>query len=456
MYVYAAPTHPEDPDGENVVTVTYYARDDKSGIGESSYRLKDSQGNTHHFWSYHRNFYSIHFDGDPTAWEKYTFTTILPQENAHGIWELAEIWMSNKGKNGQTYNFEKKVFFEHGNSNTNYTLYASLDENEMLTLDFTSDTEEGYGYQYRVICDSTGQEINDAVPAGENSKKVIDISDWNDGKIIVIAQMLDKEGNVIAVRSRTLIKSDETWKSIDISSEAYQNYVTCYENGMAVYQQMTEEKTTNSSEAAQILSDIELLKGKITESKMTDEDKTSFLVTLNKETQSVSALQAENDGIFDGNAFYEKVQANSEAVAAFNGRIAQYAERMKTVATIEMLNILKAEIEQDTENFETAYLNPVMNNCQDLEQKKPRLGEIAEELEDCKAQIQTYEVEVDVIIARIALAEKQAEMKVAHQKTMDVYEEYMSYYEGDGMEFYQQVTEAQVTNSTTAVLILSM
>jgi hypothetical protein len=45
--VYAEPTHPEAPDGETLVTINYYARDDKAGLGIVGYILRDPQGIAH-------------------------------------------------------------------------------------------------------------------------------------------------------------------------------------------------------------------------------------------------------------------------------------------------------------------------------------------------------------------------------------------------------------------------
>lgn len=172
--------------------------------------------------------------------------------------------------------------------------------------------------------------------------------------------------------------------------------------GMTFYQQLAEVQIGNSSAAIQILSDIELIKGKVIESEITDEEKETFLETLNKVKESTSTLKAENDGILAGNAFYEKVQANNEAVAAFHDRLAIYAERAENVTAIDELNTLKADIEQDTESFETACLTPVTGEYQALEPISPRLAEIAQELEECKAQLQAQADAIDAIITGIS------------------------------------------------------
>ena len=41
--IVAEPTRPEAPNGETLVTIVYYARDDKSGVGVVRYSLRDPQ-----------------------------------------------------------------------------------------------------------------------------------------------------------------------------------------------------------------------------------------------------------------------------------------------------------------------------------------------------------------------------------------------------------------------------
>lgn len=219
IVVYAEPTHPEAPDGETLVTVNFYVRDDKSGLGWNSFNLRDPQGIQHFYWHLHRNSYTTYFDGDPTVWERYTFTTILPVGSAPGIWGIAEMTLNDKAGNSRTYNFVETIIFEPDDSETDYVLFADIDENSLLTLGINSETLGGYGYRYRIICDETGQEINGTLSAEQKARAMtraastgdtqIDLSEWPDGKVIVIVQVLDEAGNVTAVRSKTLMKSTE-------------------------------------------------------------------------------------------------------------------------------------------------------------------------------------------------------------------------------------------------------
>jgi len=54
--VTAVPTNLTTPDGETLVTIKYFVRDNVSGYGEgSNLKLRDPQGTEHFYWIYHRN-----------------------------------------------------------------------------------------------------------------------------------------------------------------------------------------------------------------------------------------------------------------------------------------------------------------------------------------------------------------------------------------------------------------
>lgn len=213
--IYAEPTNKEAPDGETLVTINFYARDDKSGLGKTTYRLLDPQGFTHFNWFYNRNFYTTFFEGDPTVWEKYTINCILPKGSAPGIWGLSEMSLHDKALNNKSYNFVETLIFEPDDSETDYVLFANLDDNDMLNLSLTSETLNGYGYTYRIISDENGQEISGSLTTEQRAKtrstaqydRSIDISSLPDGKIIVIVNVVDSNDKVIAVRSQSLVKS---------------------------------------------------------------------------------------------------------------------------------------------------------------------------------------------------------------------------------------------------------
>jgi hypothetical protein len=111
--IKAVPTNLVSPDGETLVTVEYYVRDNVSGYGSPSYlRLRDPQGLEHSYYLYHRNFYTNYFDGDPRAWEKYVFQVILPRGSVPGIWGLSQMTLFDKAGQGKGYDFTETVRFD--------------------------------------------------------------------------------------------------------------------------------------------------------------------------------------------------------------------------------------------------------------------------------------------------------------------------------------------------------
>ena len=65
ILVYAEPTHPDNPDGETIVTVNFYARDNISGFGPMGYWFRDPQGLIHgNYWFYHEDSDGRYFNGE--------------------------------------------------------------------------------------------------------------------------------------------------------------------------------------------------------------------------------------------------------------------------------------------------------------------------------------------------------------------------------------------------------
>lgn len=217
IFVYAEPTHPEAPDGETLVTINYYARDNKSGLGKVDFRLRDPQGIDHFEYHYHRNFYTNYFEGDPTVWERYTVNIILPKGSAPGIWGLSELTLQDKALNWHTYNFVETLIFEPDDNQSDYVLFAEMTDANRLNFDLTGmGLSNGYNIKYRIISEVTGQEITGVInetaqsaPMRRSSPaigKEVDISAMPAGKVVVIVEIKDSEGKTIAVRSSSIMK----------------------------------------------------------------------------------------------------------------------------------------------------------------------------------------------------------------------------------------------------------
>ena len=110
--ISAESTRPERPDGETLVNIVYFARDDKAGLGAVSYTLRDPQGIDHFEYHYHDNYYTAFFEGDPWAWVRYEINVILPVGSAPGTWGLSTMYLSDKAGNFRNFDFTTIVRFE--------------------------------------------------------------------------------------------------------------------------------------------------------------------------------------------------------------------------------------------------------------------------------------------------------------------------------------------------------
>jgi hypothetical protein len=108
----AEPTQPEAPNGETRVSVIYVVRDDQSGLGRVSYKLRDPQGIDHNAYHYHENYYTRFFEGDPRAWRIYEIDTLLPVGSAPGTWGLSSMSVADKAGNARKYDFVEIAHFD--------------------------------------------------------------------------------------------------------------------------------------------------------------------------------------------------------------------------------------------------------------------------------------------------------------------------------------------------------
>ena len=130
--IRAEPTNPEAPNGETRVDITFRVKDDISGYSSSDLFLRDPQGITRRFWHWISNadYYKIYFDGDPTVYQTYHQTIILPVGSAPGTWGLAGMSVSDKAKNILRADFTETVRFEVNDAPT----YFQSDVNQDGTV----------------------------------------------------------------------------------------------------------------------------------------------------------------------------------------------------------------------------------------------------------------------------------------------------------------------------------
>lgn len=222
--VFAEPTHPEAPDGETLVTISFYGRDDKSGIGRFSYRLRDPQGIDHFEYFYHRNFYSLYFDGDPSVWEHYLIKVILPKGSVPGIWGLSQMTVADKAFNELTYNFVETLIFEPDNDSSDYVLFADISEDVLsFCLDYSKINNNHF--KWRVIHEEYGYELTGIESMSNSDSGItntqVDISSMPAGDIILITEIMDDSGTPITIKTKRLFYNKIiSVESIDINQES--------------------------------------------------------------------------------------------------------------------------------------------------------------------------------------------------------------------------------------------
>ena len=110
--IQAEPTNPEAPNGETQVDITFRVKDNISGYSSTDLYLRDPNGVMHQFGHYDPDFHKIYFTRDPTVYETYEQTIILPVGSIPGTWGIAEMKVSDKARNILRANFTEIIHFE--------------------------------------------------------------------------------------------------------------------------------------------------------------------------------------------------------------------------------------------------------------------------------------------------------------------------------------------------------
>ena len=114
--INAEPTHPEAPNGETRVDIAFRVKDNISGHRITYMSLRNPQGIMRNFDYYDPDFYKIYFTRDPTVYETYHKTIILPVGSPPGIWGLSGMTIQDKAQNVLRVDFTEVVRFEVGDA----------------------------------------------------------------------------------------------------------------------------------------------------------------------------------------------------------------------------------------------------------------------------------------------------------------------------------------------------
>ena len=135
--VDAAPVNPANPNGETLVTVAYYVKDDISGFESGHIAIRDPLGGERSYsfqgpYSYnHTN--EIYFQDDPNVYRKYTSSIHLPEGSSPGIWGVIGISVTDKARNNIYHDFTEITRFEVTETQAAPTAQVTLpDKNALL------------------------------------------------------------------------------------------------------------------------------------------------------------------------------------------------------------------------------------------------------------------------------------------------------------------------------------
>ena len=166
--IQAEPTNPEAPNGETRVDITFKVKDNISGYRSTDMYLRDPNGVMHHFRHYDpKDFYKVYFTRNPTVYETYHKTVILPVGSIPGTWGLAEMNVWDKAQNILRTNFTEILRFE-------------VQDTPLVSADFDGDGQVGtsdFLLFAEVFGTQTGQENFDS-KYDLDGNGIVDISDF--------------------------------------------------------------------------------------------------------------------------------------------------------------------------------------------------------------------------------------------------------------------------------------
>ena len=134
--VEASPTHPEAPNGETQVDITFRAKDNISGYKMTDMLLRNPQGNTFFFRHYDKEFWDIYFSRNPSVYQTYHKSIVLPVGSIPGLWGLAEMTVLDKAGNTYRADFTEIVRFEVGDAPAAPSLTVSLPQKTELLANY--------------------------------------------------------------------------------------------------------------------------------------------------------------------------------------------------------------------------------------------------------------------------------------------------------------------------------
>ena len=111
MSIDAAPTNPEQPNGETIVRFSFRVRDNISGYMDGAIVLRDPQGISHYVYVRYADRDLVFPREDPTRWEELTVVHVLPPGSAPGTWGVANVRLADRAQNSVHHDFTEVIHF---------------------------------------------------------------------------------------------------------------------------------------------------------------------------------------------------------------------------------------------------------------------------------------------------------------------------------------------------------
>lgn len=160
--IVAEPTHPDNPNGETRVNIQWRVKDNHSGHRITYMNLRNPQGQILKYDYYDADFYKVYFTRDPTVYETYHKTIILPVGSPPGIWGLANMTIYDKAKNKLNVDFTEIVRFEVTDESTSVKSDVNQD-GEINILDLV------------IVANAFGQSNTKADVNGDGIVNILDL-----------------------------------------------------------------------------------------------------------------------------------------------------------------------------------------------------------------------------------------------------------------------------------------
>lgn len=190
-------------------------------------------------------------------------------------------------------------------------------------------------------------------------------------------------------------------KSYQDGTSIYDSYFYYYKgDGQKAYQTAISKQNDNNKMADDIWYDIGKLKDYVSESNISDDEKTVYQLMLDDMYKDVYVLKKENESGYYINFNY-RVEKNYEPFSDYYNRLAQYKERIDAATTNEEFDAVIAEIDADAAGMKDYYLNPIVDDYNEMVRISQRFTEIGEELSKYQLKLNGIAKEIESLVSAI-------------------------------------------------------